>query len=98
MPRPALRAACASILTPAPPHRTPARLARTAQREFRVLERVEHLGIQRALDYREAELGPALVFEHDPSAPRLDRFLAQPRGKSLSLLDRLALVRQSGDA
>ena len=44
------------------------RLARTAQREFRVLEGVEHAGIQRVLDYREAELGPALVFEHDPNA------------------------------
>jgi hypothetical protein len=52
------------------------RLARTAQREFRVLEGVDHPGILRALDFRETELGPALVFEHDPSAVRLDRFLA----------------------
>ena len=42
------------------------RLARIAQREFRVLEGVEHQGIQRVLDYREAEQGPALIFEHDP--------------------------------
>jgi len=33
------------------------RLARTAQREFRVLEGVEHQGIQRVLDYREADIG-----------------------------------------
>jgi hypothetical protein len=38
------------------------RLARTAQRESRVLEGIEHQGIQRVLDYREAELGPALIF------------------------------------
>lgn len=73
------------------------RLARTAQREFRVLEGVEHQGIQRVLDYREAELGPALIFEHDPDAHRLDRYLAQKHGV-LSLAERLALVRQLGEA
>ncbi|WP_165982469.1 BREX system serine/threonine kinase PglW [Dankookia rubra] len=73
------------------------RLARTAQREARVLEGVEHQGIQRVLDYREAELGPALVFEHDPTALRLDRYLAQKQ-QTLSLAQRLALVRQLGEA
>jgi serine/threonine protein kinase len=73
------------------------RLARTAQREFRVLEGVEHQGIQRVLDYREAEQGPALIFEHDPDWLRLDRYLAQ-RHQVLSLAQRLALVRQLGDA
>lgn len=48
------------------------RLARTAQREFRALEGVEHQGIQRVLDYRDAEQGPALLFEHDPAWMRLD--------------------------
>jgi hypothetical protein len=46
------------------------RLARTAQRESRILEGIEHQGIQRVLDYREAELGPALIFEHDPGEAR----------------------------
>jgi serine/threonine protein kinase len=73
------------------------RLARTAQREFRVLEGVEHIGIQRALDYREAELGPALVFEYDPNAARLDRYLNQ-RLAGLALIQRLALIRQLGEA
>jgi serine/threonine protein kinase len=73
------------------------RLARTAQREFRVLEGVEHAGIQRALDYREAELGPALVFEHDPEAIRLDRYLGQKLA-GLALGQRLALIRQLGEA
>jgi serine/threonine protein kinase len=72
-------------------------LARMAQREFRVLEGVDHPGIQRVLDYREAELGPALVFEYDPAAPRLDRFLAQKQ-KALSLTNKLGLLRQLGDA
>ena len=73
------------------------RLARTAQREFRVLEGVEHPGIQRVLDYREAELGPALVFEHDPGSIRFDRFLAQKQ-QSLSLPQKLELIRQIGEA
>ncbi|MGB8843778.1 MAG: BREX system serine/threonine kinase PglW [Aliidongia sp.] len=73
------------------------RLARTAQREFRVLEGVEHPGILRALDYREAELGPALVFEYDASALRLDRYITQKR-QSLTLTQRLALLRQLGEA
>jgi serine/threonine protein kinase len=73
------------------------RLARTAQREFRVLEGVDHFGILRALDFRETELGPALVFEHDPSAVRLDRFFAS-RLKGLSVDERLGLLRQLAEA
>ncbi len=49
------------------------------------------------LDYREAELGPALIFEHDPNAIRLDRFLSQ-RLAGLALDQRLALIRQIGEA
>src|SRR6516162_2182050 len=73
------------------------RLARTAQREFKVLEGVDHPGILRARDFRETELGPALVFEHDPEALRFDRFLAR-RLKDLSVDDRLGLLRQLSKA
>jgi serine/threonine protein kinase len=73
------------------------RLARTAQRESRVSEGVEHAGIQRVLDYREAELGPALVFEHDPDAVRLDRYLGLKLA-GLALGQRLGLIRQLGEA
>ena len=73
------------------------RLARTAQREFKVLEGVDHPGILRARDFRETELGPALVFEHDPEALRFDRFLAR-RLKDLSIDDRLGLLRQLAEA
>jgi serine/threonine protein kinase len=72
-------------------------LARTAEREFRILEGVEHAGIQRVLDYREAELGPALVFEHDAKAARFDRYLSQ-RQSGLALDQRLALIQQLGEA
>jgi serine/threonine protein kinase len=73
------------------------RLARTAQRESRVLEGLEHRGIQRVLDYREAELGPALLFEYDPAALRLDRFMSR-RLPQLALAERLGLVRQLAEA
>lgn len=73
------------------------RLARTAKREASILEGVEHPGIQRVLDYREAELGPALVFEHDPAALRLDRYLGHQLAQ-LDLGQRLALIRQLGEA
>jgi len=73
------------------------RLARTARREARVLEGLEHPGLQHVPDYREAELGPALVFEYDPDAVRLDRFISGQLPK-LSLADRLALIRQLGEA
>lgn len=67
-------------------------IVRAAQREFELLAPVQHPGIVRALDLKEHELGPALVFERDPTEIRLDQYLDQ-RGASLTLYDRLALVR-----
>jgi len=64
-----------------------------AAREFRVLEGIEHPGILRVLHFEESELGPALVFEHDPAAMRLDQFLAQHL-RDLTLEARLDLLRQ----
>ncbi len=75
------------------------RLARTARREGRVLEGIEHPGILKTLDYREAELGPALVFDYDPEAPRLDHYLARrEKERPLSVVQKLALIRQLGEA
>lgn len=59
---------------------------RAAQREFELLAPVQHPGIVRALDLHKHELGPALVFERDPSEIRLDHYLDQ-RGASLDLFD-----------
>lgn len=67
-------------------------ITRAAQREFELLAPVQHPGIVRALDLHEHELGPALVFERDPTEIRLDHFLDQ-RGASLNLFDRLAMLR-----
>ena len=73
------------------------RLGRMAEREFRVLGGIEHPGILKVFDYRDSELGPALIFEHDPKAERLDRFLSA-RLVGLTAEARLALLRQLAEA
>lgn len=67
-------------------------LARQARREFEILEGIDHAGILRCNDYKESELGPALIFDHDPAAVRLD-YLIRERGAQLSVDQRLQLVR-----
>jgi serine/threonine protein kinase len=64
-----------------------------AEREFLLLEGLSHAGILKAEAFTEHERGPALVFEHDPAAVRLDFFLRQ-HGDQLDVGRRLALVRQ----
>ena len=73
------------------------RLGRMAMREFRVLEGIDRPGILRVLDFRETELGPALVFEHDPASIRLDRFLRE-KLSDLTAEARLGLLRQLAEA
>jgi serine/threonine protein kinase len=73
------------------------RLGRMAMREFRVLEGIDHPGILKVLDFRETELGPALVFEHDPASVRLDRFLRE-KLSDLTAEARLELLRQLAEA
>ncbi len=65
---------------------------RQAQREFTVLEGIEHTGILRCHEYKDTELGPALIFDHDPKALRLDH-LVRDHGARLGLTQRLHLVR-----
>ncbi len=69
-----------------------AALARQARREFAILEGVESSGVVKVLDYKDTELGPALVFEYDPKATRLDHYLQQ-RGDALDIGTRLQLIR-----
>ncbi|TVP98296.1 MAG: BREX system serine/threonine kinase PglW [Planctomycetaceae bacterium] len=71
-------------------------IRRAAQREAELLETLQHPGILRREGFTEHELGPALVFEHDPAAIRLDHYLAQ-RGEQLSIDERIDLVRQIAD-
>lgn len=66
---------------------------RSAKREFEMLEGIEHSGILRCREYKETELGPALVFDHDPAALRLDHLMHE-HGAKLSISQRLQLVRE----
>lgn len=68
-------------------------IERAASREAQLLEALQHPGVLRCLDYTEHELGPALVFEHDPSMVRLDHYLAQHQDQ-LGPDARLGLIRQ----
>ncbi|NCC23285.1 MAG: BREX system serine/threonine kinase PglW [Alphaproteobacteria bacterium] len=68
-----------------------------AEREFRLLEQLDHEGILRADQFTQHERGPALIFRYDPEAVRLDHFLIQ-RGETLSIDIRLSLVRQVAEA
>ena len=44
-----------------------------------ILQGISHPGILKAIDFREDERGPALIFEHDPAAQRLDSVHARTR-------------------
>jgi len=73
------------------------KIERAALREFQILETLQHPGVLRIYGFSEHELGPALIFEHDPLEIRLDHYLAQNRG-SLGVDARLDLVRQVAEA
>ena len=73
-----------------------ATIQRAALREFQILEVLEHPGILRAYSFTEHELGPALLFEHDPVSMRLDHYLAQQKDK-LNIEVQLDLMRQIGE-
>jgi serine/threonine protein kinase len=66
---------------------------RAAEREFRILQGVNHSGILRAEGFTIHERGAALIFEHDPKALRLDHFLRE-HGDALSIDARLGIIRQ----
>ncbi|UFP93619.1 BREX system serine/threonine kinase PglW [Gloeobacter morelensis MG652769] len=72
-------------------------IERAAQREFQILETLQHPGILRTFDFTQHELGPALILEHHPQAIRLDHFLAQRKG-ALGIDLRLDLMRQIAEA
>ncbi|MFZ7337841.1 BREX system serine/threonine kinase PglW [Comamonas jiangduensis] len=80
-----------TVASASSPEARSARL-RQARREFEVLEGIDHPGILRVNDLKETELGPALIFDHDPKAMRLDHLLLE-RGKSLTITQRLQMVR-----
>ena len=72
-------------------------IVRAAQREFQILEGISHPAILRAVDYKDHERGPALIFEHRADALRLDHFLRQ-HGTRLSIGERVTLLRELAEA
>lgn len=66
---------------------------RAAEREFRLLQTLEHRGVLRALEFTNHELGPAIIFQHFPTAIRLDHYLIQRKEQITDEL-RLGLMRQ----
>jgi serine/threonine protein kinase len=74
-------------------------LQKAARLELRLLEGLEHPGILRAREYQQHEQGPALVYEHDPAAERLDHFLlGLGAGRRLDTTDALTLMRRIAEA
>lgn len=74
------------------------RLQRAAAREYQILRMLDHTGILRVSDYKEHELGPALLFDYpDPSAIRFDHYLAANCEK-LTTGQRLDMLRQIAHA
>ena len=70
----------------------------TAEREYKLLDGIVHDGILRVELLTDAEQGPALVFEHDPEAERLDHFLERRGNDGPDLATRLDLLRQLAEA
>ncbi len=73
------------------------RLRREAEREFKVLEGLRHGGISSALDFVQAERGPALLFGRAEDEERLDIWAAAVVPE-VGIGDRIELVRQVGEA
>lgn len=72
------------------------RVRAAAEREFRILEGLDHPNVLRVIDYKDHGFGPVLTFQHHPAAVRLDHFL-RDRGPKLTAAQRLGLLRQLTD-
>lgn len=68
-------------------------IGRLAAREFQILEGVDHPGILKVREYKDTDRGPALIFDHDPKAIRLD-FLMREHLDRMGVDLRLNIVRQ----
>lgn len=74
-----------------------AKVDRAARREYQVLQGINHRGIVQAVQIREHQGGPAILFRHRESDLRLDAYL-DAYGGLLSPVVRLDLVRQLAEA
>jgi serine/threonine protein kinase len=65
-------------------------LERAAQREYRLLRHLQYPGIINPISYHDGDLGPSLIYRHDPDAQRLDHVVAS---EPLALDAQLAIIR-----
>jgi serine/threonine protein kinase len=72
-------------------------LSRAAEREMKILKHVADPRVERPLDLVPSARGPALVFEWEPNADRLDHWLEE-HAEDLAPLDRIELVQQLAEA
>ena len=70
---------------------------RAARREYEVLRGINHRGIAQAVQIREHQGGPAILFHHWASDLRLDSYL-DVHGARLTTESRLDMVRQLAEA
>ncbi|QDN97731.1 BREX system serine/threonine kinase PglW [Streptomyces sp. S1A1-8] len=70
---------------------------RAARREYQVLQGITHRGVAQAVQIREHQGGPAILFRHRHSDLRLDAYLDAYGGR-LTPETRLDLVRQLAEA
>ncbi|MGW7002051.1 BREX system serine/threonine kinase PglW [Streptomyces sp. NPDC054933] len=70
---------------------------RAALREYQVLQGITHPGIAQAVDFRDHQGGPAILFRHRHDDLRLDDYVAA-NGARLTDQTRRAMVRQLADA
>lgn len=71
--------------------------ARAAEREYALLQPLEHVGILQVRTHTTHESGPALVFRFSENVQRLDHFMRE-HGATLNFNDRLKYVRQLAEA
>jgi hypothetical protein len=69
------------------------RSSRRLAREFEILQGIDHPGILKMLDFKDSDRGPALFFEHDPEAIRLD-FLLRQHLERMTVELRFDMLRQ----
>jgi serine/threonine protein kinase len=70
---------------------------RAAEREFRLLQSLDHPNVLRAFDFKVHDFGPVLLFEHTPDAVRLDHYLTD-KADRIGPEVRLSILRQLADA
>lgn len=73
------------------------RLTKAARRDFELIEPLDHPGLLRVDTMISTERGPAVIYRYPKDARRLDHFLRE-KGDSLTVTDRLSLLRQIAEA